>query len=299
MLRLVNDHINRVLPQPADMTDAGPPIILIVGPPRAGTTFALQTIAAEAGFAYLSNVAALLWARPALGLRLSRMVQGDVVPQTRHSVYGRTKGAAEPHEAGRVWLSALAHNTMVQLESREVTQKDLLRLRSRLRELAREAGIPTVLKGFHATFLIDELVSLLPELRVVRVRRPAPDVVRSILTMRQTSEDPFEPSSVQPILPASIRDAELLTQVAAQFVAIESWLDSALARLDQGIAAEVSLEDLIAAPDEETSRILEEIGLQAAPLPSDQPARPAAEPHVSPEAIDDALRHVKGLLRDD
>lgn len=285
---------------PEDDDAEGHPLILVVGPPRSGTTLAIQTIAAT-GFGYLTNVAALLWARPALGVQLSRIIQGDVLPISRQSYYGRTEGATEPHEAGRLWLSALGHNTMVEAESQHVTDTDLLQLRVRLRELTREMARPTLLKGFHATFLLPRLKDLLPELRVVRLRRQTQDVVRSIVRMREESEDPREWRSIQPLLPEELLQADVVVQAAAQVVAIENRLDADLRGLDDGRAAELDLQELVSSPQAAVDRIVCALGLKGAAYES-APLKRTVVPQTSqtpgpPDAdIRDALVTARELL---
>lgn len=279
----------------------GPPPILVVGPPRSGTTLAIQTIAAATGFGYLSNVAALLWARPALGVRLSRMIHGEVVPTTRQSFYGRTQGATEPHEAGRLWVSALGCNSMVEAESLRVTESDLLRLRSRLRELTREMARPTLLKGFHATFLLPRLQALLPELHVVRLRRNAEDVVKSIVSMRERSDNPKEWRSIHPLLPAELSQADLVVQAAAQVVAIENRLDADLRSMNDRHVADLHLQELVDSPQAAVDRTLQSLELKATTTES-PPPNPAVVPASSrrpavPDAdIRDALATARGLL---
>lgn len=278
----------------------GHPLILVVGPPRSGTTLAIQTIAAATGFGYLTNVAALLWARPALGVQLSRMIQGEVIPLARQSHYGRTHGATEPHEAGRLWTSALGCNSMVEAESRHITDSDLRRLRARLRELTREFARPTLLKGFHATFVLPQLKRLLPELRVLRLHRPTEDVVRSIVRMREESEDPQKWLSIQPILPDELLQADVVVQAAAQAVAIEKRLDAVLRDMDAEHVMNLDLDELTSSPQRAVDLTVRALGLDATYQrisPANASAPSASQPPEPPSAeIDHALATVRGLL---
>lgn len=84
------------------------PIVLIVGPPRSGTTLVYQLLIKIFEFSYMSNFAAIIPSMPAVMTRLSRPFSKPS-PELKKSDYGFIKGLWEPNEGGAImkkWFCA-------------------------------------------------------------------------------------------------------------------------------------------------------------------------------------------------
>ena len=91
----------RVLEEPLGQTGRFP-TVLIVGPPRSGTTLVYQTLAHYLPFTYFNNLSSLFPRSPITACRLfkslthSRKFDPD-------SYYGNTAGLAAPNDGFHVW----------------------------------------------------------------------------------------------------------------------------------------------------------------------------------------------------
>ncbi len=80
------------------------PVILVCGPPRAGTTVVYQALVSSLPVAYLSNVVTMFPRAPLVASKWSGLARADA-PHDLHSFYGKTSGLRGTCDALGIWDS--------------------------------------------------------------------------------------------------------------------------------------------------------------------------------------------------
>jgi hypothetical protein len=78
------------------------PVILVCGPPRAGTTVVYQALVSSLPVAYLSNVVTMFPRAPLVASKWSGLARADA-PHDLHSYYGKTSGLRGTCDALGIW----------------------------------------------------------------------------------------------------------------------------------------------------------------------------------------------------
>ncbi len=78
------------------------PVILVCGPPRAGTTVVYQALVSSLPVAYLSNVVSMFPRSPLVASKWSGLARADA-PHDLHSFYGKTSGLRGTCDALGIW----------------------------------------------------------------------------------------------------------------------------------------------------------------------------------------------------
>jgi len=152
------------LPERNTVNPADIPLIYLVGVPRSGTTLMSQLLSRCLPVSYINNLIARFWARPSIGIRLSRAVLGDDCGRyiSLDSKYGTTSGAEGPHEFGYFWRRWLRLDETFNHHPPEehLVGLDRTGLRHALEnEIIVSSGRSVVFKnvicGFHASFLTE------------------------------------------------------------------------------------------------------------------------------------------------
>ncbi|WP_164084626.1 sulfotransferase [Alteromonas flava] len=167
--------------------DSYPPII-IVSPPRSGSTFLNQLLSVKLNLGYTSNLLAAFHQKPALGAALQRKMLGNRIAslQCFSSDFGTTKLVEEPHEFGYFWSRHLSFSDTYHepASSSELAEIDWCNLKKELDSMSRVFQVPMVLKCSIAVFLLPALLQNLNAL-VLWIDRAKEDNCRSILTARE------------------------------------------------------------------------------------------------------------------
>jgi LPS sulfotransferase NodH len=224
------------------------PIAFIVGPPRAGTTLLYQLLARYLEVGYPSNFTARFWRAPVAAALLERRLRRRPVPL--ESDYGRTRGAASPHELGWFWRHRLDLGTRDALTPAELARADAGELRDELVALADVFGGPFVWKNVNATaYHARWLHELLPDARFIRIRREPLAVALSILRARRHHYgDPGRWWSIRPRDVDAWRSRPWAEQIAHQIADVEGALTAQSAELPAAAVACLGYEELVADP---------------------------------------------------
>lgn len=189
-LQQLNDALaDAPLDRPATAAFDSLPVIYIVGAPRSGTTLLSQLCSRHLPVGYIDNLTARFWARPSVGLELSRIVLGPSKREaiTFASTHGVSSGVAGPHEFGRFWRHwlQLDRRDTHHLDAAAEAQLDRDGLRRTLvEEMLAVARAPMLFKnvicGFHAAWLT---TVHRPSL-FIHIERSIADTAASILRSR-------------------------------------------------------------------------------------------------------------------
>lgn len=224
--------------------------ICVVGPPRSGTTLAVQLMISGLDVGWISNIAARFWANPAVGAFLQTQLDDPSFSSSMQSDLGRTSGALEPHEFGRFWLDSLQLDLLSLDDQDRPTDIDLEPLVADLRRVAFIFAKPVVYKSFVLPLVAAPLIDAIPDLLIVRVRRDLVDIASSLLRAHQ--QDPDSQSSWIGIRPQGWRALETLPieeRIAHQVVEVERCFDDLLGTLRAESVLEVDYRTLATEPD--------------------------------------------------
>ena len=229
------------------------PVVLIIGPPRSGTTLTSQLLASSGCFGYVSNFVARFWRAPAIGAQAELALNIRAAAATPHhftSTHGVTEGWAEPHEFGYFWSQWFDFGQETHWLDATLRQRvDGNGLRRALASLEAVYAGPMVYKN-NTWFTLQAafLATLLPNAIFVVCRRDPFHVARSLLRIRR--ERLGDENLWWSIRPSSYR--RLLTlppveQVIHQALDIESEMNREL--------ASVPAERIVEAPYIDTCRM--------------------------------------------
>ncbi len=242
------------------------PPILILGPPRGGTTLLSQAIATLGIFGVASNFVAKFWRAPALGMRIERALgfrSGDPVSNFR-SVRGRTESRAEPSEFGYFWYRFfdLGQATHV-LGTAERTTFDAAGLRKAVAAIEREAGRRMMFKNntwFSSN--ADLVADVFPGAILIVCERDPFYVAQSLLEQRIALYGDIEEWwSVRPADFAAIGGLPSLARIAAQAVGTIRDMELSLAKVDPSRILRIGYGALTRDPRKQVARVLEALGL--------------------------------------
>ncbi len=151
---------------------ASTPCLMIVGPPRSGSTLIYQTLVRALPCAYLSNLH-LLFPRHASRYLFRRGANNTLTP-TISNYYGYTGSLKDVSEANEIVGSLFAGNPSI----------DAINRRFHTLHAAACAGSnrPFIFKNVRAYAKLSELHDSVPHLLFLRVRRDPEEVVRSVLS---------------------------------------------------------------------------------------------------------------------
>lgn len=155
------------------------PLLLVVGPPRSGTTVFTQFLAYGLAAGYITNIAARFWNAPTLGVRLSQQIlgddpAGDMGQAFFRSSRGQTEFGGGIHEFGYFWMS-------MSWESPKLHQ---------LAQIQAVLDKPLVMKGIYPSLHIDLVRDALGDkVKLIAVERPFNDVLTSILRCARESDE--------------------------------------------------------------------------------------------------------------
>jgi len=244
------------------------PPVLILGPPRGGTTLLSQALATLGIFGIASNFVAKFWRVPALGMRIESVLglRNDESLSTFRSVRGRTESWAEPSEFGYFWsrFFDLGQATHV-LGTAERTAFDVAGLRKAVAAIEREAGRRMVFKNntwFSSN--ADLIADVFPGAILIVCERDPFYVAQSLLEQRIALHGDIEKWwSVRPSDFATIDGLPPLARIAAQAVGTIRDMELSLAKVDPSRILRIGYGALTCEPRKQVARVLEALGLPA------------------------------------
>lgn len=223
------------------------PVVFIIGPPRSGTTLALQWLASTGVIAYPTNLLSRFFAAPYVGARIQQLLTdaefdfageltgAGVAGHPFRSRAGKTVGLLEPHEFSFFWRRFYPVGQARPLTERELAASDAHGFAGGLAQLERAFGKPFAMKGILLQYNLKHLAELLPTALFLRTERDAFQNVRSLLDARRAVTGGInEWFSVEPPGSAWLRRQDPYEQAAGQVAFTNHALDSQLAGLPAG-----------------------------------------------------------------
>ncbi len=226
------------------------PPTFIIGPPRCGSTLAVQILTEALDVGYISNAHAPWFGCPAVAecfLRWTRVR----TPSDFSSELGVTKGAHGPAECGEWWYRFFPRSPAY-VDRRDVDPASGLAFRRSIVALTRARARPLIFKNLYASLRIHPIVAAVPEAVFVIIRRDESDIADSLLRARRKvhgREDLWfsvEPPNIDELrhLPP---DMQVLEQVRSIYALIERDLCDAAVPTQQIV--ELRYADFVSHPE--------------------------------------------------
>ena len=257
-LRSLNDEI-QTLHDPSN-TDLQPCVVLIVGPPRCGSTLLMQWIASTRCFAYPSNLVARFFGNPAFGFRVQQVLhdfdtrnqiglRNDDQDVQFKSELGRTMGALAPSEFWYWWRRFFQFPDIQQLTHDQLSNVDSHRFLSELSAMQTVNTHPLVMKGMHMNWHLDYLAGLSDKFIFLRLKRELKYVAQSMLLARdQFFGDRSRWWSYKPAEYAKLKELSPIEQVAGQAFYTEQAITNCLENVPQNQIIEIEYEQFCSSP---------------------------------------------------
>ena len=232
-----------------------PPIVLIVGSPRSGSTLLYQVLTGHLPVSYPSNLTALFERAPITATaRLSRLA-----PRSRgyRSYYGNTGPLGSPNDAFSIWNRWLGEDRYMIPD--HLSAEGAGAMRSFFAAWGTAFSQPFLNKNNRNTAAVRLLADELPTARFIVTRRNPLFVAQSLLEARETVQGD---RSVGWGLAAEESDHDDdLVDVAEQVVRIEALIKAQLAAIDPARVFEVRYDDLCDDPGGVVRRVAKWLGL--------------------------------------
>ena len=165
-------------------TTGMPPPIMVVGPPRSGTTLLYRILTESFATAHFVRLCSALPETPVTAVQLARRLRLEDSKGNIDNHYGQSAGWASPHEAGvvwRRWLPTEDPDRQAALPPREHPAT----LRATIAALsALTGGAPFVSKNLSNSFFLERIYDAVGPMLVIRCRRDPADTALSILRGR-------------------------------------------------------------------------------------------------------------------
>ena len=163
----------------SEVTDNELPLILIVGPPRAGTTLVYQYLAQSLDVTYPTNLNAMFPRSLAF-----RDVPLRIAQPRLNSYFGQTAGFSEPNDAFHIWNRWFGDDRYRTKD--ELSQSDVLAMQQFFLDWTTRANRPFLNKNNRNCHCLSALAVHLPQARFVVVNRQPKAIVRSLIRARRT-----------------------------------------------------------------------------------------------------------------
>ena len=231
------------------------PLVLVVGPPRSGSTLLYQILAQCADVSYFSNLTALF---PRAPITATALLQGHRLSGGGdfNSYYGQTRGLSAPNDGFEIWNRWLGDDRYDARHSLDDQSSD--DMRRFFAAWTGEFSRPLLNKNNRNADCIALLANTLPQATFVVIRRDpffvAQSLIESRLRVQGAKDRPWGLASTT----EHSRAAEPLgyvDDVVDQIVAIETKLQNQQATMDARRIVEVTYESLCSKPQETVERI--------------------------------------------
>lgn len=278
----------------ADAT-ARPPVVLVVGPPRSGTTLLYELLVTGCRFAYFSNAAHRLHRSPVAATRLFR----PVIRRWRgsfESEHGRIRGWGAPCEAGWIWNRWMPGSAP--MDETDVGAMPVETMRRTVGAIARILDAPFLTKNVNHSVRLRALDAVFPGCIVIEIRRDDADTIRSIYRLRRSRSGEAGVRSwlsVKPRAWARMRDAGPIEQIAAQVQGVRADIEHDIRWLGAERRLVLSYESLCRDPRGELERIERFLGARGMTIQRRQDIPESFDRPVS-RPLDEALEERIGVL---
>ncbi len=203
------------------------PPTFIIGPPRCGSTLAIQVFTEALDVGFISNAHADWFGSPAAAELVLRWTRRRV-PSTFQSDLGRTEGRHSPSECPAWWYRFFPRQPNY-VGPGVVDDAMLAQFRRSVMALTAAWGRPLIFKNLYASLRIHPIFRSMPESLFVIIRRNEEDVARSLLAARMSehgTEDRW--LSIEPRNIDALRGLPPRLQVRGQVRSIYESIDEDL-----------------------------------------------------------------------
>lgn len=250
----------RKLLEQVSLDEPAEPQILIVGPPRSGSTLLYQTMARYADVSYLSNLSDMFPRAPLTASRLLRRRRNET-KKNFSNYYGQTAGLGSPNDGFSVWNRWLGRDRYFTPE--ELKPEEVNEMRRFFAAWSQQFGKPFLNKNNRNAFCMQLLAETLPAARFVIIRRDPIFVAQSLIKARaqvQGSKD--RPWGLASTEDHSVAHEPLgyVNDVCDQLIKIKNRLQQQQAGVDPARYVEITYESFCKNPQDELLRIDERIG---------------------------------------
>jgi len=264
-----------------------PPIVLIVGSPRSGSTLLYQVLAGHLPVSYPSNLTALFERAPITATaRLSRLARRS---SGYRSYYGNTGPLGSPNDAFSIWNRWLGDDRYMIPD--RIAAESAGAMRSFFAAWGTAFSQPFLNKNNRNTAAVRLLADELPTARFIVTRRDPLFVAQSLVEARETVQGD---RSVGWGLAAEESDHDDdLVDVADQVFRIEELIKSQLAAVDPARVFEVRYDDLCVDPGGVVRRIGEWLDLEPQELEGLEPFESTDQVRLKPEDFGRLEREIR------
>lgn len=223
------------------------PVMLIIGPPRSGTSISFQTLAHGLDVHFPNHLYALFRNAPFLGMKLGSTFAGERPHKAFSSVHGFSTGDGfkGPNEWEQFFRQRVFFPLRADPLSRSARQA-LLELNGTIQNKLRKGFLA---KPLNAAFHIDTIIETLPGVRFIAINRDLDATIASIIKAKRvegkTKAELFyaPPPELEGIAFETERD-----QVAAQVQAIRARMERTLEKHGDDRIMHVKYKDVCANP---------------------------------------------------
>jgi len=222
-----------------------PTPVLIVGPPRSGSTLLYQLLVNAFAFSYFSNLHHLFYGGPAACEKFFG-VHRKLRTIRYKSAYGQTPGLTSPSECGEFWYRFFPREPAYQPPD-QTPAVQIQRLGASLTRFALATGKPVLIKNLYCVLRIDQILAAFPGACFISVNRDVHPNAASILECRRKIYGSYDHwFSVPPPCIAQLRQKSPSEQVIGQIQSIKNMIRQA--PIPTGQLIEVSYEEVCSNP---------------------------------------------------
>ena len=172
------------------------PVVLVIGPPRSGTTVMMQWLANLGHFAYPSNLLSRFFGAPYVGGLIQRLIfdpkynykdeliSSQFAPNF-HSDLGKTKGPLEPNEFWYFWRRFVDIDQAEKLTANQIANMDKAGFLSGIASLQAVFKKPWAMKGILLQYDLQLLDEMFPKLLLISMDRSTDHNSLSLLKARE------------------------------------------------------------------------------------------------------------------
>lgn len=241
------------------------PLVLVVGPPRSGTTVVYQVLARHLPVSYFSNLGALFPRSPLAATKLFSRLSAASREDFRN-YFGNTAGLGGPNDGFHIWnrwLGEDRYRTRQQLDAWQVYE-----MRRYFDAWRTTFARPLLNKNNRNADCVSLLATVFDEVLFIRVRRDPIFVTQSLLLAREHIQGDRRVGWGLRSRDADAADDPLacIDDVCEQVGSIEAKLDADEARVGPERFITIDYEDFCESPSRHVLRVAERLGMSRTDL---------------------------------
>ena len=249
--------------------DFKPPIILIMGMARSGSTLLHQLLIDSGLFSFPSNLIARFYSNPSIGILAQQsLIEYDPINQMGidlklnkfQSKLGKTIGALAPSEFWYFWREYFKFNENQVIEDDRLNEVDVEDFLNKLFAFQYYTDKPLVMKGMIMNWHIPFLNSIYPNFIFIDVQRDDFLNAQSVLKAREEffgTRDKWY--SFKPREYDQLKDLDPINQVAGQVVYTKREIEAALSNIPDNKKITFSYNDICSDPNSIVSQVVSQV----------------------------------------